>query len=258
MSGGPHTVIGMDQLALFDAPPWSRVIGVFDLETTGVDVAADRIVTAHVGLLDGAGTVLRARDWLADPGIAIPEGATAVHGVTTEHARTHGQPARTVTAEVIAALTELFDAGIPVVAYNAPFDFSMLKNEALRHGMTPIASPAPVIDPLVMDKAYDRWRRGKRTLSVVAMPTPKQMAAYTKTVYECCPLPSEEPATAAGPTAPQHERRDITRRGVPVVTRPHRFHIQAAVAPRGARRNMEKSHAPATTPQLPAPRERLL
>ncbi|MBN9195431.1 MAG: 3'-5' exonuclease [Microbacterium sp.] len=168
MSGGPHTVIGMDQLALFDAPPWSRVIGVFDLETTGVDVAADRIVTAHVGLLDGAGSVLRARDWLADPGIAIPEGATAVHGVTTEHARTHRQPARTVTAEVIAALTELFDAGIPVVAYNAPFDFSMLKNEALRHGVTPIVSPAPVIDPLVMDKAYDRWRRGKRTLSVVA------------------------------------------------------------------------------------------
>ncbi len=29
-------------------------------------------------------------------------------------------------------------------------------------------APSPVIDPLVVDKAYDKWRRGKRTLEVVA------------------------------------------------------------------------------------------
>jgi DNA polymerase-3 subunit epsilon len=62
----------------------------------------------------------------------------------------------------------LFDAGIPVVAYNAPYDFSLLKHEALRHGIRPIAEPSPVIDPLVLDKAYDRYRKGKRTLEVVA------------------------------------------------------------------------------------------
>lgn len=168
MSGASHTVSGMDRLALVDSPSWSRVVGVFDLETTGVDVTADRVVTAHVGVLDGAGRVIRSRDWLADPGIAIPEGATAVHGVTTAHARTNGVPAPVVVGEVVAALEELFAAGIPVVAYNAPFDFSLLKNEALRYGLTPIVSPSPVIDPLVMDKAYDRWRRGKRTLQVVA------------------------------------------------------------------------------------------
>ena len=59
-------------------------------------------------------------------------------------------------------------AGIPVVAYNAPYDFSLLKYEALRHGIEPIIAPAPVIDPLVLDKAHDRYRKGKRTLEVVA------------------------------------------------------------------------------------------
>lgn len=173
MSSGTHTLIGMDasppeQLALFDAPEWLRVIGVFDLETTGVDVAADRIVTAHVGVLDAGGAVIRAHDWLADPGVEIPAGASAIHGITTDRARAEGRPAADVVREVVDALSGLLDAGIPVVAYNAPYDFSLLKHEAVRHGVTPIENPFPVIDPLVMDKAYDRWRRGKRTLEVVA------------------------------------------------------------------------------------------
>lgn len=150
------------------APAWSRLVGVFDLETTGIDVVHDRIVTAHVGLLDADGSAAHAESWLADPGVEIPEGAAAIHGITTERARTEGRPAAEVVTEVVAALRGMFAAGIPVVAYNAPYDFSMLKHEAIRHGIEPILSPSPVIDPLVMDKRYDRYRRGKRTLSVVA------------------------------------------------------------------------------------------
>jgi DNA polymerase-3 subunit epsilon len=149
-------------------PEWAQRVGVFDLETTGVDVVHDRIVTAHVGVLGAGGAVESAREWLADPGVPIPEGATAVHGITTAHARAHGRPAGEVVAEIVIALRDLFAAGIPVVAYNASYDFSLLKHEALRHGTTPIDDPSPVIDPLVLDKAFDRYRRGKRTLSVVA------------------------------------------------------------------------------------------
>ncbi|WP_217183844.1 exonuclease domain-containing protein [Streptomyces sp. AC495_CC817] len=148
-------------------PPLSRV-GVFDLETTGVDVESDRVVTAHVGVLDLHGREIAARDWLADPGIAIPAEATAVHGVTTERARRDGRPAREVVSEVTASLRSLLAQGVPVVAYNASFDFSLLANEAMRLGVEPLVDPAPVIDPLVIDKAYDRYRPGKRTLAVVA------------------------------------------------------------------------------------------
>ena len=149
-------------------PAWLTRVGVFDLETTGVDVTEDRIVTAHVGVLDRHGREIAARDWLADPGIDIPEGATAVHGITTDHARTEGRPAADVVAEITTALRALFRQGVPVVAYNASYDFSLLAREGHRHGVEPIASPSPVIDPLVIDKAYDRYRRGKRTLEIVA------------------------------------------------------------------------------------------
>lgn len=147
---------------------WADTVGVFDLETTGVDVTTDRIVTAHVGLLGPDGIPLEARSWLADPGVEIPEGAAAIHGISTAHARAHGRPAAEVVAEVVAALRAVLEAGIPVVAYNAPYDFSLLKYEALRHGIVPIEAPTPVIDPLVLDKAHDRYRKGKRTLEVVA------------------------------------------------------------------------------------------
>lgn len=157
-----------DLPASFEAPEWSRAIGVFDLETTGVDVAGDRIVTAHVGLLDATGAVVHQRTWLADPGVDIPPGATAVHGITTAHARAHGRDAAAVVAEIVGALRSLLTAGIPIVAYNAAFDFSLLRHEATRHGVAPLADPCPVIDPLVLDKAVDRYRKGKRTLDVVA------------------------------------------------------------------------------------------
>ena len=38
-------------------------------------------------------------------------------------------------------LRALLDAGITIVAYNAPYDFSLLKHEALRHGVEPIHDP---------------------------------------------------------------------------------------------------------------------
>lgn len=149
-------------------PAWLTRVGVFDLETTGVDVTSDRVVTAYVGVLDADGRQVAARSWLADPGIPIPEGATAVHGITTEHARSGGRPAREVVTEVVGALRSLLEQGVPVVAYNASYDFSLLAHEADRHGIPPLVDPSPVIDPLVIDKAYDRYRRGRRTLEVVA------------------------------------------------------------------------------------------
>ena len=157
-----------EPLSLFDRPAWSDLVGVFDLETTGVDVSRDRIVTAHVGLLDASGAVVSARDWLADPGIDIPDGAAAIHGVTTAYARAHGTTAAQVVTEVVATLRGMLDNGIPVAAYNAAYDFSLLKHEAVRHGVAPIDDPSPIIDPLILDKRYDRYRPGKRTLEVVA------------------------------------------------------------------------------------------
>jgi DNA polymerase III epsilon subunit-like protein/8-oxo-dGTP pyrophosphatase MutT (NUDIX family) len=151
---------------------WGQRLGVFDLETTGVDVDTSRIVSACIAVLDEDGGVVSRWNWLADPGIDIPEGASAVHGITTESAQEHGRPATLVIAEIVQTLRVLFDSGIPVTVYNAPYDLSLLDRECRRHGLEPLSTLSPVIDPLVIDKAVDRYRKGKRTLEV------------TSTVYE--------------------------------------------------------------------------
>lgn len=146
---------------------WGR-LGVFDLETTGVNVDTSRIVSACIAVLDPDGTVVARWDWLANPGVEIPEGAAAVHGITTERARAEGRPAEAVIAEITQSLRMLFALGMPVVVYNAPYDLSLLDRECRRYGLAPIEHHCPVIDPLVMDKKVDRFRKGKRTLGVTA------------------------------------------------------------------------------------------
>ncbi|MFC5501596.1 NUDIX domain-containing protein [Lysinimonas soli] len=147
---------------------WGDRLGVFDLETTGVDVDTSRIVSACIAVLDDAGGVVSRWNWLADPGIDIPEGASAVHGITTERAQREGRSATLVVAEIVQTLRVLFDSGIPVTVYNAPYDLSLLDRECRRHGLDPLDVPLPVIDPLVIDKALDRYRKGKRTLEITA------------------------------------------------------------------------------------------
>lgn len=142
----------------------------FDLETTGVNTETDRIVTACVVQV-GGGRDTDTLTWLADPGIEIPDGAAAVHGITTERARTEGRPAADVVAEVTDALTAAVADGVPIVAMNAAFDLTMLDREARRHGIKPLGDVVGdrlrVIDPRVLDKKIDRFRRGSRTLTAL-------------------------------------------------------------------------------------------
>jgi DNA polymerase-3 subunit epsilon len=139
----------------------------FDLETTGIDVEQDRIVTACV-VQCGGGHGTASGTWLADPGVEIPDGAAAVHGITTAQARAEGRPAAEVVEQVVAALAKVAVSGVPVVAMNAPYDFTLLDREARRHGVQPlidiVGDELLVIDPRVLDKAVDKFRRGGRKL----------------------------------------------------------------------------------------------
>ena len=74
----------------------------FDLETTGPDPRTAHVVSSALIAIDGQHK--KERNWLADPGIEIPEGATAVHGITTAHARENGRPHAEVIAETVAAI----------------------------------------------------------------------------------------------------------------------------------------------------------
>lgn len=152
---------------------WHRGrLAAFDVESTGVDPQSDRIVTATVAVV-GGGEPADESSWLADPGVEIPIGATNVHGITTEQARAEGRPAPEVVDEITTKLAAALGGGAPIVAFNARYDLTMLDREARRHGIEPlvdrIGGPESllVIDPLIIDKQLDRYRKGKRTLEVV-------------------------------------------------------------------------------------------
>jgi DNA polymerase III subunit epsilon len=137
----------------------------FDLETTGTDPETARIVSACVAL-DRAAAGDDVKTWLSDVGGAeIPAEAAAVHGITTERARAEGMPAARVVAEINLDLFA-FGQYMPVVIYNAPFDLTVLDREIRRQHLH-VRPPdrVAVIDPLVLDKHLDRYRRGSRKLA---------------------------------------------------------------------------------------------
>lgn len=136
----------------------------FDTESTGVDTLNDRIVTtALVDITPGQRPTVATE--LINPGVDIPEEAAAIHGITTEHAQTHGRPPEEVLFEVTGRIALAMTNGIPVVAANAAYDFTLLEVENRRYGLPTLADRLPggrygvVVDPMVLDKHYDPYRK---------------------------------------------------------------------------------------------------
>lgn len=148
-----------------------RILVSFDLETTGVNVETARIVTAAAVTIDPLAGSVDTREWLADPGIGIPAEATAVHGISTEMARADGRPAVEVVWEIAHAINTGYRNGATLIVYNAPYDLTLLTREMARHDVWPDGETTiigPVVDPLCLDKHYDRYRKGSRKLVDVA------------------------------------------------------------------------------------------
>lgn len=146
-------------------------LAAFDIESTGVSPEDDRIVTATVSVVGGDAPA-DSVSWLADPGVEIPAGATNVHGITTEMARAEGREPAAVVDEITTMLEREVSKGVPIVAFNARYDLTMLDREARRHEVEPLIERVPadslfVVDPLIIDKQLDRYRKGKRTLTAV-------------------------------------------------------------------------------------------
>ncbi len=147
-----------------DLPSWAKKLAVFDLETTGLELSTARVVTACVAVIDANGEIEQLDEWLVNPGIEIPEVATSVHGITTEKALSEGKEAKLAISEIVSTLKHL-NQSMPLVAFNAPYDFTIMQFEATRYGADSLI-PAPVIDPLVIDRKL-RFGPGKRNLTIL-------------------------------------------------------------------------------------------
>lgn len=145
----------------------------FDTETTGVDVENDRVVTAAAVHIE-PGKSPRTRTWLVNPGIDIPAEATKVHGITTEMARADGIHPSVALDEISLEIETALASGIPLVIMNASYDLTLLDRELLRYKLGGLGERLggydairPVLDPMVLDREVDKYRKGKRTLEAL-------------------------------------------------------------------------------------------
>ena len=106
-----------------------RPIIFFDLETTGIDIARDRIVEiSMVKVMPDGEEIVRTRR--INPGMPIPAEATAIHGITDEDVK--DCPLFPQIAKSLAQFIEGCDFG----GFNSNrFDLPMLVEEFMRAGV---------------------------------------------------------------------------------------------------------------------------
>jgi len=128
----------------------------FDTETTGVDVSADRIVSAAaVEFRDGVEA--SSREWLIKVDVQIPQAASAVHGITDEMSQSQGL----VQVEALESIREyLISSKMPVVCFNSQFDRAILDSNLERVGCEPLSGVVEIC-PYVIDKHMDKYVKGK-------------------------------------------------------------------------------------------------
>lgn len=145
--------------------PWhERRFLALDLETTGVDREKDRIVSTALAIVNAQGGVDSSYYDLVRQDAPIPAEATKIHGITTERCEAEGQPLAVVVHKVFSSLEWAMPRGVPLVIMNAQFDWSFLHAEAARLTPTATVPPALILDPLVIDRKVDQFRKGSRKL----------------------------------------------------------------------------------------------
>lgn len=139
----------------------------WDTETTGPDPMTARIVTAAI-VVRGGNLPDRTFSYLINPQVPIPPEATAIHGITDERAQAEGVHPEKALTEIADQLTAALTYGMPVVAFNTSFDWTVLHYDLLRHDLPTMADRLPakpysLIDPHVLDRQCTPRVRGKGT-----------------------------------------------------------------------------------------------
>ncbi|WP_244205281.1 exonuclease domain-containing protein [Streptomyces bobili] len=136
----------------------------WDTETTGPNPLEDRIVTAAI-VVRGGGRDDRLFSWLINPGVPIPAEASEVHGITDAMVQADGQDPKTALDEIATNLVRAIEWGMPIVAFNQSFDWSILYYDLLRNGLPTVEqrvglNTLPLLDPHVIDKQVDKYVKG--------------------------------------------------------------------------------------------------
>jgi len=145
-------------------------LAALDLEATGVDTRTARIIEVGLFRFEPDGSSEPLVDRLIDPGVPVPPKVTELTGIGSEDLAANGGIPADVLSETRAAIVALVEEEVPIVVYNANYDWPLLTDELARNALDPLPAVPPtiLIDPLVLDRYVDRFRKGKRTLGTVA------------------------------------------------------------------------------------------
>lgn len=137
----------------------------FDTETTSPDSNEARIVTAAL-IVRGGGRPDNSMSWLINPGVPIPPETTEIHGIDDARAQAEGQDPAVALDDIADRLAIALDYGMPVIAFNLAYDWTVLTRELERHNLPPMSeripggAALPLVDPHVIDRQVDRYVKG--------------------------------------------------------------------------------------------------
>lgn len=141
----------------------------FDLETTGISSFID--VPVSYGFVQherrAHETVTISESGFVKPGVVIPSSATAIHGITNEMVA--NAPVLEIAASTIAdRLSVIWSSGGVIVGMNVSYDLTMVDSLCRRLSMPTLGERGvigPVLDILILDRHFDKWRKGSRKLT---------------------------------------------------------------------------------------------
>lgn len=141
---------------------WERPLWSLDLETTGADPLTAQIVEWALVRVAPTRHVLEVSGGVVD--VAVPDAAAAVHGITSDVTR-WGMTPTFALGRILEGLSQVRDCGEPLVVFNAAYDLTVVHSLARLGGDS--LRGLRVIDPLVIDRHCDRYRKGRRRLEDV-------------------------------------------------------------------------------------------
>lgn len=156
---------GPDAASLPDIPWYQAKIGVFDLETTGLDVERDCPV--EIGVLEydlASKSFTNAKTWMVKPDCPMSPGAQAVHKIPEE--AWADAPEISEVAHEIKEHLESFDV---LIAHNDGYDQPMIRHTLARHGAHVNMPPTWCSMLLALNEIDEgRLRQGKAKLELLS------------------------------------------------------------------------------------------
>ncbi len=144
----------------------ARFIG-FDLETTGIDSFHDAPVSyGFVERPPGSRESLMESDYV-NPGVPIPPGASAIHGISDQMVA-GARPLADAVELIAERLAAHWANGDVIVGMNVAYDITMVDAQCRRLGLASLCERGEigaVVDVLVLDRHFDKWRKGGRKLT---------------------------------------------------------------------------------------------